>query len=80
MRDKSHRYFSQIDFNYQNFIDIYFLGRTFLLSRATVVLYTPTNEHFGIVPVEGMGSGTPVIALKSGENNQINNNLTSIDG
>jgi len=45
-----------------------------------VVLYTPTNEHFGIVPVEGMGSGTPVIALKSGENNQIIFNLTSIDG
>jgi len=60
-------------------LTLYF-GRTFLLSRATVVLYTPTNEHFGIVPVEGMGSGTPVIALKSGENNQIIFNLTSIDG
>ncbi len=40
--------------------------RTQLLKRATALLYTPTNEHFGIVPLEAMLSGTPVIAVNSG--------------
>lgn len=30
------------------------------------MLYTPANEHFGIVPVEAMCSGAPVIAVNSG--------------
>jgi len=29
-------------------------------------LYTPENEHFGIVPVEAMYCRTPVIACNSG--------------
>ncbi|KAH8114219.1 mannosyltransferase [Phellopilus nigrolimitatus] len=30
------------------------------------LLYTPTNEHFGIGPVEGMACGVPVLACDSG--------------
>ncbi|EJD54153.1 UDP-Glycosyltransferase/glycogen phosphorylase [Auricularia subglabra TFB-10046 SS5] len=30
------------------------------------LLYTPTNEHFGIGPVEGMRAGLPVLACRSG--------------
>ncbi|OWZ01572.1 Alpha-1,3-mannosyltransferase [Phytophthora megakarya] len=37
-----------------------------LLATAQAVLYTPSNEHFGIVPVEAMAYGTPVIAVNSG--------------
>ncbi|CAG8612120.1 4415_t:CDS:10 [Ambispora leptoticha] len=40
--------------------------RTFLLSRAICLLYTPSNEHFGIVPVESMYASLPVIAVNSG--------------
>jgi len=40
--------------------------RLALLVNAVAVLYTPTNEHFGIVPVEAMASETPVIACNSG--------------
>lgn len=37
-----------------------------LLSTAIAVIYTPVNEHFGIVPLEGMAAGTPVIAVDNG--------------
>lgn len=37
-----------------------------MLRRSRAVLYTPHNEHFGIVPVESMYVGTPVIAVNSG--------------
>ncbi|KAF8319441.1 mannosyltransferase [Clavulina sp. PMI_390] len=38
-----------------------------LQSKDTIaLLYTPTNEHFGIGPVEGMICGLPVIACESG--------------
>lgn len=30
------------------------------------LLYTPTNEHFGVVPVEGMICGVPVLATNTG--------------
>ncbi|KAJ3314176.1 Alpha-1,3-mannosyltransferase-like protein [Boothiomyces sp. JEL0838] len=40
--------------------------RTFLLSNAQCLLYTPSNEHFGIVPVEAMYAGLPVIAVNNG--------------
>ncbi|PGH00333.1 hypothetical protein AJ80_09188 [Polytolypa hystricis UAMH7299] len=37
-----------------------------LLSSATLLLYTPSNEHFGIVPVEAMHAGLPVLAVNNG--------------
>ncbi|KAG5271901.1 hypothetical protein AALO_G00185380 [Alosa alosa] len=37
-----------------------------LLRRSVCVLYTPANEHFGIVPVEAMYCGCPVVAVNSG--------------
>lgn len=40
--------------------------KTTLLNAATVLLYTPSNEHFGIVPLEAMLAGVPVLAANSG--------------
>lgn len=40
--------------------------RADLLRSAHAVLYTPAEEHFGIVPLEAMAAGTPVIAAASG--------------
>uniref|UniRef100_A0A671MEB5 Alpha-1,3/1,6-mannosyltransferase ALG2 n=2 Tax=Sinocyclocheilus anshuiensis TaxID=1608454 RepID=A0A671MEB5_9TELE len=37
-----------------------------LLHSSACVLYTPSNEHFGIVPIEAMYSRCPVIAVNSG--------------
>ena len=37
-----------------------------LINACICVLYTPTNEHFGIVPVEAMAASKPVIACNSG--------------
>ena len=37
-----------------------------LLTHATCLLYTPENEHFGIVPLEAMYMKLPVIAVLSG--------------
>ncbi|MXQ89536.1 hypothetical protein E5288_WYG000910 [Bos mutus] len=37
-----------------------------LLRGCTCVLYTPSNEHFGIVPLEAMYMQCPVIAVNSG--------------
>ncbi|TPX39281.1 argininosuccinate lyase [Synchytrium endobioticum] len=40
--------------------------RTYLLSTSIALLYTPKNEHFGIVPLEAMISSCIVIASNSG--------------
>lgn len=40
--------------------------RALLLAACTAVVYTPTNEHFGIVPLEAMAHGRPVVACNSG--------------
>ena len=37
-----------------------------LLNKASLLVYTPSNEHFGIVPLEAMLAGIPVLAAKSG--------------
>ncbi|XP_003407614.1 alpha-1,3/1,6-mannosyltransferase ALG2 [Loxodonta africana] len=37
-----------------------------LLHSCTCVLYTPSNEHFGLVPLEAMYMQCPVIAVNSG--------------
>ena len=40
--------------------------RTELLQACRAVVYTPADEHFGIVPLEAMAAGRPVIASNSG--------------
>eukprot|EP00842_Homolaphlyctis_polyrhiza_P000708 jgi/Hompol1/1638/HPOL_005670-RA len=40
--------------------------RAYLLSSSLCLVYTPRNEHFGIVPVEAMYAQLPVIAVNSG--------------
>ncbi|QDZ24253.1 alpha-1,3/1,6-mannosyltransferase ALG2 [Chloropicon primus] len=40
--------------------------RETLLSGCAAVVYTPQNEHFGIVPLEAMAAGRPVVACDSG--------------
>lgn len=37
-----------------------------LLNNAKLLIYTPSNEHFGIVPLEAMLSGVPVLAANTG--------------
>jgi len=40
--------------------------RHVLLKRSITLVYTPSNEHFGIGPLEGMYASRPVIAVNSG--------------
>ena len=40
--------------------------KSLLLNAATMLLYTPSNEHFGIVPLEAMLAGVPVLAANNG--------------
>lgn len=40
--------------------------RDTLLAQSKLLLYTPVNEHFGIVPVEAMHAGLPVLASNTG--------------
>lgn len=40
--------------------------KTMLLNAASLLVYTPSNEHFGIVPLEAMLVGVPVLAASSG--------------
>lgn len=42
------------------------LDKVSILYHCTVLLYTPQNEHFGIVPLEAMYMNKPVIAHNSG--------------
>lgn len=37
-----------------------------LLKTARLLLYTPENEHFGVVPLEAMLAGCPVLASNTG--------------
>lgn len=37
-----------------------------LLGTASLLIYTPQNEHFGIVPIEAMLAGVPVLATNTG--------------
>lgn len=37
-----------------------------LYRRSSMVIYTPTNEHFGIVPLEGMYMRSCVVATNTG--------------
>lgn len=46
--------------------DISDAERSKLFQTALGVVYTPHNEHFGIVPLEAMYAGTPVLAVNSG--------------
>jgi alpha-1,3/alpha-1,6-mannosyltransferase len=42
------------------------LLKEMLLRSAKLLVYTPENEHFGIVPLEAMLRGVPVLAADSG--------------
>lgn len=42
------------------------MERTRLLKEAECVLYTPTGEHFVVVPLDAMTTGTTVVAVDSG--------------
>jgi glycosyltransferase involved in cell wall biosynthesis len=47
-------------------MDISDAERATLFQTALCVAYTPDKEHFGIVPLEAMYAGTPVLAVNSG--------------
>ncbi|KAF2009996.1 glycosyltransferase family 4 protein [Aaosphaeria arxii CBS 175.79] len=53
-------------------VDIVFLHsvpsalKTVLLKTSRLLVYTPLHEHFGIVPLEAMLAGTPVLAANEG--------------
>lgn len=40
--------------------------RDYLIQTMELLMYTPENEHFGIVPLEAMRYGKPVLATNSG--------------
>lgn len=57
---------TQLNIQVQFRTDISDQERATLFQTALCVVYTPHNEHFGIVPLEAMYAGTPVLAVKSG--------------
>ncbi len=40
--------------------------KSMLLNAASLLIYTPSQEHFGIVPLEAMLAGVPVLAANTG--------------
>ncbi|CAG5113500.1 Oidioi.mRNA.OKI2018_I69.chr2.g7604.t1.cds [Oikopleura dioica] len=52
--------------DYQLLRDLSNEDKLFLLQKSNVNVYTPIGEHFGIVPLEAMAAGVPVIAMASG--------------
>ena len=40
--------------------------KNLLITKSRLLLYTPSFEHFGIVPIESMNLGTPVLACNNG--------------
>lgn len=40
--------------------------KVWLYKRSALVVYTPANEHFGIVPLEAMYLQKPVLAANNG--------------
>ncbi|XP_032663182.1 alpha-1,3/1,6-mannosyltransferase ALG2 [Odontomachus brunneus] len=42
------------------------IDKVSILHHCKIVIYTPPNEHFGIVPLEAMYIGKPVVAHNSG--------------
>jgi len=40
--------------------------KAYLLKTTSLLVYTPAQEHFGIVPLEAMIAGVPVLAHNSG--------------
>ena len=58
--------------NVPDAIDVLFLLsvpaslKSMLLNAASLLVYTPSQEHFGIVPLEAMLAGVPVLAANSG--------------
>jgi alpha-1,3/alpha-1,6-mannosyltransferase len=40
--------------------------REVLLAGCRAVIYTPQSEHLGLVPLEAMAAGRPVVATQSG--------------
>ena len=40
--------------------------KSLLLRNASLLVYTPRGEHFGIVPLEAMAAGVPVLAANEG--------------
>lgn len=51
--------------------------KLWLLKRCDALIYTPSNEHFGIVPIEAMYMRKPVIACNSGGPTETVNNLNA---
>jgi len=58
--------------NFNNFSQVDLLrspsdeAKVVLLRSCAALIYTPENEHFGIVPLEAMYLGRPVVAANSG--------------
>ncbi|KAE9380636.1 glycosyltransferase family 4 protein [Stipitochalara longipes BDJ] len=58
--------------NVRDDVDVLFLLsvpntlKDMLLRSARLLVYTPSNEHFGIVPLEAMLAGVPVLAANTG--------------